>query len=153
LGLPPFAEKVAKPLTTGILRSHGKKLLNTGDLRTIHCASKMGWVALLSGSGGFGCRSRWRSGRRQGRGLDDDGAGGGRGKPDAVGRDVVDGVGGRAARVEDDGGHEGAVEEGFDTEVEVGLRAGDGGTQVGVGGADLRKASHAFAIRFIAHLP
>jgi hypothetical protein len=51
----------------------------------------------------------------------------------SVGGDVVDGVGGHAARVEDDVGHELAVEEGLDTEVEVGRRAGDGGTEVGMG--------------------
>jgi len=69
--------------------------------------------------------------------LDEDGAGGGCGHAGAVGGHVVDGVGGHAARVEDDVGHEGAVEERLDAEVEVGLRAGDGGTEVGVAVADM----------------
>jgi hypothetical protein len=44
-------------------------------------------------------------------------------RPAPVGGDVVDGVGGLAARVEQDVGHEPAIEEGLDTEVEVGLWA------------------------------
>ena len=66
-----------------------------------------------------------------------DGAGGGRSEACGVGRDVVDGVGRHAARVDDDIGHELAVEEGFDAEVEVGRRAGDRGAEVGVGVADM----------------
>jgi hypothetical protein len=50
--------------------------------------------------------------------LDYDGAGGGGREACAVGGDVVDGVGCDAARVDDDVGHELAVEEGFDVEVE-----------------------------------
>jgi hypothetical protein len=42
-----------------------------------------------------------------------------------------------AARVEHDGGYELAVDEGLDTEVEVGLRAGDRGAQVDIGVADV----------------
>ena len=43
-----------------------------------------------------------------------------------VGGDVVDGVGCHFRGVEDDVAYEGAAEEGFDAEVGVGLRAGDG---------------------------
>jgi hypothetical protein len=57
----------------------------------------------------------------------------------AVGGDVVDGVGGHAARVDDDVGHKRAVEDGLDAKVEVGHRAGDGGAQVGVGVANVNK--------------
>jgi hypothetical protein len=64
----------------------------------------------------------------------------------AVGRDVVDGVSRLAARVEDDVGHEGAVEEGLDTEVEVGLRAGDRGAQVGIRFADVRRSTTAMGL-------
>jgi hypothetical protein len=49
-----------------------------------------------------------------------------------VGGDVVDRVGCGCARVYDDVADELAVEEGFDAEVEVLLRAGDRRTQVGV---------------------
>jgi hypothetical protein len=76
-----------------------------------------------------GCR------HRDGRGLDKDGPGGGRREAGAVGGDVVDGVGGHCARVEHDVANRRAVEEGLDAEVEVGLRAGDRGAQVGVGAA------------------
>ena len=69
--------------------------------------------------------------------MDDDSSGAGRGEAGLVGGDVVDGVGGHAARVDDDVGHECAVEEGLDAEVEVGLWAGDGGAEVSVGVADV----------------
>jgi hypothetical protein len=55
----------------------------------------------------------------------------------AVGGDVVDGVGGHLARVEDDVADEGAVEEGLDAEVKVARRAGDRGAQVGISVADV----------------
>ena len=54
-----------------------------------------------------------------------------------VGGDVVDGVGCGLAGVDLHGAHCGAVDEGLDAEVEVGLRAGDGGAEVVIGGADL----------------
>jgi hypothetical protein len=71
------------------------------------------------------------------RGLDADGAGGGGGHACVVGGDVVDGVRGCGARVEQNGGYERAVEEGFDAEVEVGLGTGDRGAEVGVAVADV----------------
>jgi hypothetical protein len=43
-----------------------------------------------------------------------------------VGGDVVDGVGRGGGSVEDDVAYEGAVEEGLDAEVKVGLRPGEG---------------------------
>jgi hypothetical protein len=55
----------------------------------------------------------------------------------AVGGDVVDGVGGYAARVDDDVRYEGAVEQGLDVQVEVGLRASNRGAQVGVAVVDV----------------
>jgi hypothetical protein len=49
----------------------------------------------------------------------------------------LNGVGGCLGGVDDDGAHGCAIEEGLDAEVEIGLWAGDGGAEVGVGIADL----------------
>ena len=49
-----------------------------------------------------------------------------------VGDDIGDGVGCRRARVDLHRVHFGAVDVGDDAEVEVGLRAGDGRTEIGV---------------------
>ena len=55
-----------------------------------------------------------------------------------VGSDVVDSVGGGLARVDDDVGYQGAVEEGFEAEIFVCVGgADDGRTEIGVGVADL----------------
>lgn len=86
-----------------------------------------GWSGLAGA--GLGSRRGFACLRRQ----DVDGAGGGAG---GVRGDVVDSVGGRLGRVDDDVGDERAVEEGLDAEVEVLLRAGDGGAEVVVGTAD-----------------
>jgi hypothetical protein len=49
--------------------------------------------------------------------------------------DKLNGVGGYCARVELDRVHQRAVDVGSNAEVEVGLRAGDGGAEIVVGGA------------------
>jgi hypothetical protein len=83
-------------------------------------------VVLVAGSGGALSLAAWmRTVRVEGR------------SGPAVGGDVVDDVGGYATRVENDVADECAVEEGLDTEVEIGLRGGDGRAQVGIGVADV----------------
>jgi hypothetical protein len=62
----------------------------------------------------------WKVGRRGGR-LDDDGASARGREAGLVGGDVGDGVGGHCARIDLHGAHGGAVDEGLDVEVEVGL--------------------------------
>lgn len=89
-----------------------------------------GWSGLAGA--GLGSRRGFACLRRQ----DVDGAGGGGGAGGVRG-DVVDGVGGRLGSVDDDVGDERAVEEGLDAEVEVLLRAGDGGAEIVVGVADV----------------
>jgi hypothetical protein len=54
-----------------------------------------------------------------------------------AGHDVVDGVGCGLGGVERDSADKRAIQVSRDAEVEVGFRAGDGGAEVGVGGADL----------------
>ena len=75
--------------------------------------------------------------RRSGCGLNDDGAGRGAREALAVGHDVGDGVGRGGAGVELDGALKRAVEVGLNAEVEIGLGAGDGRSEVGVARADL----------------
>jgi len=76
-------------------------------------------ASLLAAAGGnslVGCR-----------GLDDDGSGAGGCEALGVGYDVLNGVRGGRARVDLDGRHGGAVDEGLDAEIEVGCGSGDGG--------------------------
>jgi len=74
-----------------------------------------------------------------------------------VGCDVVDGVGRGLGGVDDDVAREGAVQIGFDAEVEVGCWAGDGRAEVAVAvpyldvcgiGADVDPLNHFFSAAF-----
>ena len=69
--------------------------------------------------------------------MDDDGAGGGGGEAGPVGDDVLNGVGGCGARVDLHRAHRHAVDVCRDPKVEIGLRAGDSGVEVVVGGTDV----------------
>jgi len=66
--------------------------------------------------------------------LDDDGAGARRGQRVLVGGDVVDGVGCRCAGVDLHWAHSLPLTLRCNAEVEVGLRAGDGGADLDDGG-------------------